>query len=214
MARTTGSVGEETAARIRAAALRLFAAQGYAAVSMRAIAEEVGLQAGALYNHFPAKQDLLFDLMDGHMRELIAAWEAESRRYREPHAALAGFVRFHIRHHIDKQDAVFVAYMELRNLEPENFRQIEALRRLYEGFLRKILRAGIASDEFAIPDIPVVTMAIIAMLTGVTTWFRRAGRLSVDAVENIYVGMVLSSVDATPLTAPADQMEEACSTPA
>ena len=63
MARTTGSHSDITGPRVRAAALRLFAAGGYAAVSMRAIAAEVGVQAGALYNYTPDKQSLLFDLM-------------------------------------------------------------------------------------------------------------------------------------------------------
>ena len=42
MARTTGSHSDITGPRVRAAALRLFARGGYAAVSMRAIAAEVG----------------------------------------------------------------------------------------------------------------------------------------------------------------------------
>lgn len=46
MARTTGSHSDITGPRIREVALRLFAAEGYAAVSMRKIAAEVGVQAG------------------------------------------------------------------------------------------------------------------------------------------------------------------------
>ena len=43
MARTAGSVGSETAQRILQASLQLFSRYGYAAVSMRQIAAEVGL---------------------------------------------------------------------------------------------------------------------------------------------------------------------------
>ena len=50
MARTQGSHSELTGPRIRKAALGLFARYGYAAVSMRQIACEVGVQVGALYN--------------------------------------------------------------------------------------------------------------------------------------------------------------------
>ena len=194
MARKTGSNGDVTAARVRMAALRLFAAEGYAAVSMRAIANEVGLQAGALYNHFPTKQAILFDLLQTHMLELNAAWEAESSRFKTPHAALEGFVRFHIRYHLERQDAVFISYMELRNLEPENFREIEALRRVYEGYLRKIISLGKESGVFRVRDVPVAAMAIIAMLTGLNTWFRSAGRLSVNEIEAIYASMALGSL--------------------
>ena len=71
MARTTGSHSDITGPRIREAALQLFARHGYAAVSMRQIAGEVGVQAGALYNYSPDKQTLLFSLLRGHMEELL-----------------------------------------------------------------------------------------------------------------------------------------------
>ena len=201
MARQAGSVGQETAARVRAAALARFARSGYAAVSMREIAGDVGINAGALYNHFETKQALLAELMSRHMEDLIAAWEAESRRFADPAKALAGFVRFHIAYHVERRDEVFISYMELRNLEPENFRRIEGMRRYYEGFLRKILQAGVEAGRFTIPDVPVAAMAIIGMLTGVTTWFRSAGRLPAGTVTEIYVAMALRSAGLVPVTA-------------
>ncbi|WP_075995475.1 TetR/AcrR family transcriptional regulator [Salaquimonas pukyongi] len=194
MARTAGSRGEETALRVREAALRLFADKGYAAVSMREIAAEVGLQAGALYNHFPTKQAILVDLLETHMVDLIAAWEGRSHTFSDPVEALIGFVRFHIRYHLERQDAVFISYMELRNLERDGFERIEELRRVYEGFLRKIIQIGAAKRVFAVADIPVAAMAVIAMLTGVNTWFRSGGRLKAVEIEEIYVKMVLGSL--------------------
>ncbi|GIL01710.1 MAG: TetR family transcriptional regulator [Alphaproteobacteria bacterium] len=202
MARRAGSIGSETARDIRAAALRLFARHGYAAVSMRQIAAAVGIRAGALYNHFPTKQDILRELMVGHMEALIGAWERESFRFVDPVAALEGFVRFHIRYHLDKADAVFLAYMELRSLEPDNFRAVDRLRQYYEGCLRKILARGSADGAFTVADVPVGAMAIIAMLTGLNCWFRAGGRLGVDAIAEIYVRMALGSVGAR-LAAPA-----------
>ncbi len=37
-------------------------------------------------------------------------------------------------------------------------------------------------------------MAILAMLTGVNTWYRSGGRLSREKIEDIYEEMVLKSV--------------------
>jgi len=165
---------------------------------MRDIAATTGLTASSLYNHFPTKQHLLVDLMEGHMREVVTAWEAESRRFSTPVEALEGFVRFHIRFHAGRSDAVFVAYMELRNLEPENFRRIEGLRRYYEGCLRKILAQAADTGQLEVEDVPVAAMAIIAMLTGVTTWYRTGGRLTIAEIEEIYVRMALGAVGAAP----------------
>lgn len=195
MARTTGSHSDVTGPRIFDAALRLFAQHGFAAVSMRQIAGEVGVQAGALYNYVPDKQSLLSGLMRAHMEDLLAA-RAGQPAQGDPVAALRDFTRFHIRFNLERPDAVFVSYMELRNLTPENFAAIEALRRTYEDQLEQILKAGVASGDFAVPDTKIATLAVIAMLTGVTTWYRSSGRLSVDQVGDIYWSMVHKAVAA------------------
>lgn len=196
MARKAGSHAQTTAPKVRAAALRLIAQHGFAAVSMRQIAAEVGVQAGALYSYTPDKQTLLFDLMRGHMEELLEARQTAE----ETGSALQRldeFTRLHIRFHQKRPDAVFVSYMELRNLTPENFAVIERLRHVYEQQLQDILDDGAASGVFAIPDSKVATLAIIAMLTGLTTWYRKGGRLPLVAIERIYVQMVRGAVGVT-----------------
>lgn len=195
MARTAGSHSETTGPRVQEAALRLFAQHGFAAVSMRQIAAEVGVQAGALYNYTPDKQSLLFDLMCGHMDALLAERAARGAGG-DALARLEEFTRFHIRFHLARPDAVFVSYMELRNLSPGNFEVIEGLRRTYEDELEGILRDGMAAGLFDVADTKVATLAVIAMLTGVTTWYREAGRLSVTEVETIYWNMVRKAVSA------------------
>ena len=193
MARTVGSVGSETAKRVLKEALTLFAHHGYAAVSMRQIAGKCGLQAGALYNHFPTKQSILHGLMVTHLKDLLMAL-ADHPTPADPARALEDFTRFHIRYHIDKPEEVFIAYMELRNLEREQYREVLKLRQKYERHLRGILRDGQSKNMFSIDDVPVTTMAIISMMTGVNTWFRYGGRLGVEEIENIYVKLVLSVV--------------------
>ncbi len=195
MARKTGSHSEITGPKIRAEAQRLFARHGFAAVSMRQIAGAVGVQAGALYLYTPDKEALLFDLLKTHMDELIAAWHAEPGGG-DAHARLERFVRFHIRFNLERAEAVFLSYMELRNLGPENFAVIEGLRKTYETELEAILKAGQDEGVFLIPDTKLATMAIIAMLTGVNTWFREGGRLSRATVADIYWDMVRKSVGA------------------
>lgn len=193
MARKTGSHSDITGPKVRAAAERLFARHGYAAVSMRQIAAEVGVQAGALYLYTPDKQSLLAGLMRDHLEALIASWKAQTPAS-HPHDRLRQFVHFHIGYHIDRPDAVFIAYMELRNLEPDRFAEIEALRRSYEAELEAILRDGQAAGVFELADPRLASMALIAMLTGVTNWYREGGRLSRAEVEELYADMALKAV--------------------
>lgn len=191
MARKQGSHAEITGPRLRQAALRLFARHGFAAVSMRQIAAEVGVQAGALYLYTADKQALLFDLMRDHLSDLLSDWSAPDA---PPEVQLESFVRHHIGYHLDRPDLVFIAYMELRNLEPANFAVIEGLRRDYEDQLEAILKHGQSLGVFDVPDTKLATLALIAMLTGVTTWYREGGRLDRKTVADHYWRMARQSV--------------------
>jgi AcrR family transcriptional regulator len=194
MARTTGSDGERTEAAIRDAAVNLIARHGYEAVSMRQLAAEVGVQAAALYRYFPTKEDLLFALMEGHMRNLAASWEAARPTSGDPVPRLAAFVDHHIRFHIARRHATHVSNMELRSLSKANLTTILKLRTAYEKELRAILREGADSGVFAIDDTGLTAMAIIQMITGVIVWFRPGERLSVEDVAKTYLAMTMRLV--------------------
>ncbi|MEM6311935.1 MAG: TetR/AcrR family transcriptional regulator [Pseudomonadota bacterium] len=194
MARTAGSHSDITGPRIEAAALALIAKHGFAAVSMRQIAGEVGVQAGALYNYIPDKQTLLLRLMRGHMQTLLS--ESDELQQTEPLARLKEFVEFHIHQNHRRVDEVFVAYMELRNLTPENFAEVETLRRAYEAKLEAILQAGVEAGVLRLRDVRITARALIAMLNGVNTWFREGGALSLTDVQAIYWDLVRAAVGA------------------
>ena len=193
MARKTGSHSDITGPRVRAAALKLFAAHGFAAVSMRQIAAEVGVQAGALYLYTPDKQSLLFDLLRDHMQDVLDGWAAVEKP-EGPVKQLEAFTRFHIRFHLERPEEVFISYMELRNLEPANFKALEEMRRDYENALEAILIAGQDTGLFDVDDTKLTTLALISMLNGVTSWYKPDGRLSLARVEAIYSDMAGKAV--------------------
>ena len=194
MARTQGSHSDITGPRVREAALKLFAAHGFAAVSMRQITADVGVQAGALYTYTPDKQSLLFDLLHDHMTEVLEAAAVETDTLLEPVARLDRLTRFHIRHHVPRREVVFLSYMELRNLSPGNFAIIDSQRQSYEAIFEEALRDGVTSGVFTTPDPKVASVALIAMLNGICNWYRPDGRLTLDEIETMYVGMVRGAV--------------------
>jgi len=193
MPRTIGSYSQNTQTLVRQSAERLFARHGYAAVSMRQLASDVGVQVGTIYNYTKDKQALLFTIMSEHMTELLQAWSREGLRL-DPIEQLSRFLNFHLDYHLARRDAVFIAYMELRNLDDTNFAQIETLRRQYEDALEQILVAGKKTKSFDIADTRITTLAIIGMLTEVVTWYREDGRLKLDEVKSHYRKMVLRMV--------------------
>lgn len=195
MARKAGSHAEITGPAIQDAALKLFARSGYAAVSMREIAAEVGVRAGALYLYTPDKQTLLFDMMRDHLLALDAAWD-KARGGTTPPERLRVFVDFHVEYHFDLRDKVFISYMELRNLTDENFRVIQKLRRDYESELEQILADGLVTGDFHFEDVSVTTRAMLAMLLGYITWFRGGGRLGKEDIKRMHWDLARAMVRA------------------
>ena len=191
MARKTGSSGPKTQQAIRAAGLKLLRRHGYEGMSLRQLAAEVGLQQGSLYNHIRTKQDLLMELLRGHMMDLLQALDRELAEVTEPIARLRAFIAFHLHYHMTRQAEVFVINFELRSLEPQNYVEIVKLRQAYERVLAEILAAGMRDKSLRRADIQVASYALLAMLTGICTWYRPDGRLSEAEIVGIHTDLAL-----------------------
>ncbi len=181
---------------IRGAARRLFAEHGYNGVSMREIAQHVGKQPGGIYNHFPNKQAILVDLMQENLRRAHEAVIATIDDRLSPAERLECFVRSHVLHNIENPDDIFIAYMELRSLEPEGATHVSKERNGYEAALRAILDDGAKSSVFKLSDPAIHARSILSMLGGVTVWFRQSGPQSSADVVECYVQAALQSVGA------------------
>jgi len=83
---------EASRRRILKAALRLFAAHGYAGTSIRMIAQSAGISVGLLYNYFPSKADLLGALFEESMRDVQASF-ASAEAASTPSARIERLVR-------------------------------------------------------------------------------------------------------------------------
>ncbi len=194
MARTAGSSGPKTLAAIREAGLQLIYERGYEAMSLRDLATRVGLQPGSLYNHIATKEALLFDLIHEHMVALLARVDAELDGIDDPTERLKAFIAFHLAYHIERKREVFIGSAELRSLGRRNRKRIVDLRRAYEDRLCAILELGVAKKKFRPGDVRVAAYAILAMLTGICTWYDPKGRIGRKKLIAVHTKLVLEGV--------------------
>ena len=190
------SKGKKTAKSLLVAARDLFVLNGYAAVSMREIALKLGINAGAIYNHFPSKQEILFRLLEDHMLDLLEQWnslEVERSKLSDL-LILRMFVNFHINFHIDKSKEVFLSYMELRSLDRRNFSKISKLRDEYESILQNILVLGKNNKNLDFDDSQITTKAILGTLSSLSHWYHQKGRLGAEDIRKIYWHLIFNSV--------------------
>ena len=135
------------------AALELFFRQGFRGTSVREITEACGVTPGALYNHFPSKEDVLETLIlratdEGHVYiegELAAApQDPVSRLY----AAVRSSTLYNTRH----RPAILVATFEYIHLPEEARARIVAKRRELRLWLEAIIEEGVAAGVLTLPE--------------------------------------------------------------
>jgi AcrR family transcriptional regulator len=168
--------GDRTAEAIRSAAIRLFFEHGYEATTLRQIAAEVGRTVGSVYNHIASKEDLLYSIMSGIMRDLLDEMEGVLAGFDDPVDRLRAAAEFHVAFHAERSREVFIGNSELRSLPPVRRAAVIEARDAYEQVFRRLLDDGVRAKVFHVADVRLATYGIIAMGTHVADWYRPGGR--------------------------------------
>lgn len=173
------------------AAARFFAERGYAAVGMRDVAEAVGVRGASLYHHFASKEEILYAICltvteepNAQNLPLLDAPGTCSQR-------LAALVRGHLHHLHRRRTEHVVGLHELAALAPEHRAVVDGHRRHYQRRVREVIAAGVAAGELSVPDPHLAAFAVCDVLNGLSNWFRTDGDLSLDAVADGYVDLIV-----------------------
>jgi AcrR family transcriptional regulator len=184
-----------TRGKIFQVGVKLFAAKGYSASSLRDIASAVGIEPASLYNHIKSKEELLFTIVSEATRdgtEFIkrVVSEAEATPEAQLRAAVWANTVYHARHpHTAK-----IGQYELHSLSLKRYRTTIALRDKWEAIFRKILQAGIASGRFrAMPVTPTVA-GLIGMGAYSTLWFKPHGPMTAEQLADLYADLAVRIV--------------------
>jgi TetR/AcrR family transcriptional regulator, cholesterol catabolism regulator len=188
--------GNSMSNRILVAATALFYERGYHATTMREIASAVGIKAGSLYNHFGAKEDILFEICHGVMVEMLRDGQRAIRTATSREARLRRLVEFHVRFCAEDRFRSKVADDQLHALSDARRRQVLDIRDTYEQLFRDILAEGREDEGWEVDDVAVVTFALATMANSVNVWFRDDGRMTAAAVASIYGDLAVRAVRA------------------
>ena len=107
---------------------------------------------------------------------------------------LRAFLGHHVLYHMERREEVYIANFELRALDAPNHARIVAMRAGYEAQLMALLREGIDAGALDIADIPVTAFAMLAMLTGICTWYRPNGRLGKTELVALHTELALNGI--------------------
>ncbi|MGW0557630.1 TetR/AcrR family transcriptional regulator [Streptomyces sp. NPDC002926] len=191
-----GEVTPEAARKLLVAAVEAFAESGYHATTTRDIAGRAGMSPAALYIHYKTKEELLHRISRiGHDKalEILSAADAGGGT---PSDRLADAVRSFVRWHAGRHDTAHVVQYEIDALSDDHRTEILELRRRSDAVVRGILRDGVETGEFDVPDVPGTTVAVLSLCIDVARWFNVRGARTPDEVGALYADLVLRMVAA------------------
>jgi TetR/AcrR family transcriptional regulator len=154
----------ETRDRILDCAEALFAENGFAATSVRDIANAARLKPASLYNHFPGKQQLYEAVLDRGLEPLLGILEALQRVDSSPRSAdemITGIMR-----HLGQHPAL------PRLIHHETATGGAFLIRIARDWIRPLIQKGVAgmkreaSPGWSQDEYPLVVAAWLQMIFG------------------------------------------------
>lgn len=165
---------------IMARAAQLFKTRGFAAASMRDLAEEVGVEAPSLYNHIGSKieilQEICFriaDLFTAHLSSVESSAKPAIKKIEE-------VIRFHIRMMLDEFEYVYVSDHEWKHLAEPHYADFDNQRRAYRKRLAQLITQGINEGEIQEINPFVAVLTILSAIGGIESW--QHSRKSVDEI--------------------------------
>lgn len=182
--------GKKTREQILNAAIDLFGSRGFAATSMKDLAAAAGVQAPAIYNHFPSKERVLAAALIRTLEDFKIHVVDTDDPTRTSVSRLENLVRNHVDYQLANSTVVrsvdnlleAVAVGALLTVDDQS--EIRVFTQAYRTLLIKLIddiRADVAED---LPPTALCTLAILAVCDQSRGWLRVNQQLSVDDVKD------------------------------
>ena len=173
-------------------AAQMFREKGFAATSMRDLAETVGIEAASLYNHIRSKNEMLESIcFDVANRFTIFMDELESGN-QGTIKKIETLLRFHIKQMIETFEEVIVCDREWKHLDEPYLSNFHNQRRSYRKRFAAIIEEGISKNEIKRIDAPTAVLIMLHSVNGIESWHRSTAKISAKDLED---NMVLIMID-------------------
>jgi AcrR family transcriptional regulator len=173
--------------RLLDVALDRFDRYGYHGTSMRDIAASAELSVGAVYEYFPSKQAILWEIIEATCAAGVAQTEAAvAAAGEEPSARLEAAVWAQCDFNTRCQRSCRVAETELRNLDPKQREGVLVMRRRIRQILCEIIRDGSARGAFDVRDPEATSRALSTMCVAIGSWYDPGGHVVPRQIAQAY----------------------------
>ena len=185
-----------TRERIVQSAIDLFATQGYDATSVAQVIDRAGLTKGGFYHHFASKDALLYEVYGDLITRQLEHMDAILAQRLPPAATLRALVTDLVVSTAESSRRAMVFWRELHRLGDEHTSAYRAARRRYHDAMRKLIRSGQASGDFArVASADTITFTIFGVINELPLWYRPSGRKKPTQIATEIADFVLAGLE-------------------
>ena len=158
---------------IQQCAARSFRKKGYKATSMRSIAEDAGIKAPSIYNHFKNKDVILENLLIGIAQEFTKGMKVIQSSSISSLKKMEKVIELHVRLTVEHTDAIALITSEWIHLEKSALKKYTRLRDKYEKDFKSIIEDGKKKKEFQDVDTDLAVFSILSTLRWLYSWYSK-----------------------------------------
>lgn len=175
-------------------AAQLFKEKGYSAVSMRDLAQELGIKAASLYNHIHSKQEILASIIMQVAKRFTIHIEEVSPKPISAIKKLEEIIGMHIDLTIQQTDFLACMNNDWMHLGEENKESYMEMRADYETKFREILQEGIAAKELKESDPEIMLFSILSTLRTFYLWYAKNKNINPDVLKTDLTKTLLQGI--------------------
>lgn len=187
-----GRGGAETARQLRHGAARLFWKNGYAATTIRELAELLGVQKASLYYHIAGKEDLLYDICVESLGNIHGAVIEALANESDPLTRVRVMIRAHVASMLDDREKHATMLTELKALSPDRREAVVGLRDEYEKLARAVITdaqdIGVLRSDMTAKELQ---LGLFNLLNWTIFWYRPDGGLDPEELAGLLESLYL-----------------------
>jgi TetR/AcrR family transcriptional regulator, cholesterol catabolism regulator len=179
---------------IVAAAAKLFRRNGFKATSVRALAEELQIEAPSLYNHIGSKAELLSDICFGVAAEYTAVMQRLIQSKNNSVEKITSLIYFHINALYSNYDKGYVMDHDWKQLPKKELEKFIEIRRQYEQDFISIVEEGILKKEIKKIDATVTVLTILSAVRSIVFLKRRKADIDLSSLQKAITEQLLTGI--------------------
>jgi len=156
----------------------MFAKLGYVGCKMEDVAEKCGVSKSMLYYYFPRKEDILFEILRGHVTNLNGAIEEhlKTANSKDPVEFFRGYIEVYLERSSNARERHAVMLNDTRFLPRDMILLQENLERRNVQLTTEILERVAPGNSAT--ELKVYAFLLLGMINWVELWFHDSGSVS------------------------------------